>query len=98
MSDDYTPIDCTTYSEYELAIIRRWALRVSWDDTDGTSHIALLKPRDLQTRDRVEYLIAEREDGERIEIRLDRIRGARQVDVRPGGGNAENAKTRRRKE
>lgn len=81
MSDDYTPIDCTTYSEYELAIIRGWALRVAWEEADGVSHIELLKPRDLQTREHVEYLIAERESGERIEIRLDRIRGAQRIRV-----------------
>ena len=80
MNDDYTPIDCTTYSEYELAIIRGWHLRVSWQDDDDVSHIELLKPRDLQTREHVEYLIAQRESGERVEIRLDRIREAQRVD------------------
>lgn len=76
MSSDYTPIDCRTYSEYELAILRGWRLRLSWQDDAGITHIEQLQPRDLQTRDHVEYLIADREDGERIEIRLDRIQEA----------------------
>lgn len=76
MSDDYIPIDCHTYSEYELAIIRGWQLRLSWQDDAGIAHIEQLHPRDLQTRDHIEYLVAERENGERIEIRLDRIREA----------------------
>lgn len=78
MSDDedYTPVDCGLYSHYELAIMRGWHLQVTWQDPAGLDHIELLRPRDLQTRDHVEYLIAERGDGERIEIRLDRIREA----------------------
>ena len=83
MSDDqdYTPIDCGLYSRYELAIMRGWALRITWEDATGMSHIELLHPRDLQTRDHAEYLIAERGDGERIEIRLDRIREAQRREV-----------------
>lgn len=78
MSDDtgYTPIDCGIYSSYELAILRGWRLQITWQDPAGMNHIELLRPRDLQTRDHAEYLIAERGDGERVEIRLDRIREA----------------------
>ncbi|BAZ92464.1 transcriptional antiterminator [Thiohalobacter thiocyanaticus] len=74
--DHYTPIDCGLYSNFELAILRGWRLQVTWQDNSGLDHIELLRPRDLQTRDHAEYLIAERGDGERIEIRLDRIREA----------------------
>lgn len=74
---DYTPIDCDQYSEYELAIIRKWKLRVGWRDTQGQTHVEMLQPRDLQTRQGEEYLIAETATGDRLEIRLDQITEAK---------------------
>lgn len=76
MSDDedrYTPIDCGLYSEYELAIMHRRRLRVHWRDAAGTDHIERVMPRDLKTENRCEYLIAERQDGSLLSLRLDRI-------------------------
>jgi Rho-binding antiterminator len=70
---DYIPIDCALYSEYELAIMRRWRLRIVWKDETGLSHVEMLLPRDLQTRQGEEFLIAESGSGERLEIRLDQI-------------------------
>lgn len=70
---DYTPIDCDQYSEYELAIIRKWKLRIAWQDTAGLSHIEALMPLDLQTRQGEEFLVATTTHGQRIEIRLDQI-------------------------
>lgn len=77
---DYTPIDCALYSEYELAIMRRWKLRIVWKDESGLSHVEMLLPRDLQTRQGEEFLIAETAAGERLQIRLDQITEAQ----RPG--------------
>jgi Rho-binding antiterminator len=76
---DYTPIDCDRYSEYELAIIRKWKLRIGWRDADGLSHIEVLRPCDLQTRHGEEFLIAETLAGEPLEIRLDQITEARHL-------------------
>lgn len=70
---DYTPIDCGQYSEYELAILQRRRLRVSWTDRHGLSRIDLLSPVDLVTRDHAEYLVANRAGGDTVEVRLDRI-------------------------
>ena len=70
---DYTPIDCALYSQYELAILHHRRLRVSWRDPVGETHIAMLIPRDLQTRDGAEYMIAEDQDGQALELRLDWI-------------------------
>lgn len=74
---DYTPIDCDKYSEYELAIIRKWKLRIGWRDAHGQTHVEMLLPRDLQTRLGEEYLIAETLNGESLEIRLDHITEAK---------------------
>ncbi|HET8701769.1 MAG TPA: transcriptional antiterminator, Rof [Nitrococcus sp.] len=70
---DYHPIACATYAELELAILRRKALRIGWRDCDHTRHLAMLRPRNLITRDHAEYLIAEDRGGSELEIRLDRI-------------------------
>lgn len=78
---DYTPIDCDVYSEYELAILRKWKLRIGWKDTQGLTHIETLLPRDLQTRHGEEFLIAETVTGERMEIRLDQITEAKRLSA-----------------
>lgn len=76
MSDDlepYKPIACGLHSEYELAIMRRVKLRLSWLDAQGQQHIGNMLPLDLYTRHHVEYLVAQAIDGRQHEIRLDRI-------------------------
>lgn len=74
---EYTPIDCDRYSEYELAIMHKRKLRVCWRDAAAVTHVETLLPRDLQTRQGEEFLIAENSAGERLEIRLDRIAEAK---------------------
>ncbi len=73
---DYHPIDCGLHSEYELAIMHRQRLRLCWQDPDGTEHIEVIMPLDLQTRAGEEFLIVRTAAGERLHIRLDRIRQA----------------------
>jgi len=70
---DYTPIDCGLHSEYELAILRGNRLRISWRGADGQHHLDVLKPLDLQTRKREEFLIGEDRHGRQLELRLDHI-------------------------
>jgi Rho-binding antiterminator len=73
---EYTPIDCALYSQYELAILHHRRVRVSWRDARGEVHIAMLVPRDLQTRAGAEFMIADDQDGQRLELRLDQIQHA----------------------
>ncbi len=73
---DYRPIDCKTYGEYELAIVRRQRLRVRWQDASGLPHVETLVPLDLETCEGEEFLHAQNANGERLRLRLDRIRGA----------------------
>ncbi|MCW9058848.1 MAG: transcriptional antiterminator, Rof [Gammaproteobacteria bacterium] len=70
---EYTPIDCELYNQYELAILHHRRLRVCWRDTRDETHIAMLTPRDLQTREGAEFMIAEDQDGQSLELRLDWI-------------------------
>lgn len=71
--DDYTPIECGLYSEYEVAILHQIVLKLHWRDAQGMDHIDRVKPLDLQTRNHCEYLVAQDSEGNRREIRLDRI-------------------------
>ena len=70
---DYVSIPCDLYSRYELAILHDERLCISWRSGEGMVHVETLQPRDLQTRDGVEYLIAETCAHEHREVRLDRI-------------------------
>lgn len=70
---DYTPIDCGLHSEYELAIMHGENLQLEWRDDAGQQHTASVKALDLQVHDHAEFLLAETYEGERLQIRLDRI-------------------------
>jgi Rho-binding antiterminator len=70
---DYVPVDCGLYSEYELAIMHRDRLRLSWRDSAGNAHIGVVTPTDLRTRNGAEFMIVTAQDGAKLEIRLDRI-------------------------
>ena len=70
----YTPIDCGLHSQYELAIMRGWRLRMRWRDEAGGSHLETLRPTDMETREGAEYMLVESGDHrEALRIRLDMI-------------------------
>lgn len=71
--DTYTPISCADYDAYEVAIMHGQRLRTTWRDDDGLQHIESLAPKDLQTRDGEEYLIAVTCTDRVLRLRLDRI-------------------------
>lgn len=70
----YHPIPCETYAELEVAILHQVRLRVAWRSVNGAMHVQRLTPKDLNTRNHEEFLLAEDDNGEAVEIRLDRIR------------------------
>ncbi len=70
---DYTPIDCSLHSEYELAVVQGKRLRISWLHPDGQRRVENMTPCDLRTRDHAEYLLVEQADGRQLELRLDHI-------------------------
>jgi len=65
---DYRPIPCALHSEYELAIMHRRRVQLRW--TGGDEPVL---PLDLVARNGEEFLIFERSDGQRQEVRLDHI-------------------------
>jgi len=73
---DYQPIACGLYSQYELAIMRRTPLTLSWRGNDGLSHLETLLPEDLQTCNGEEFLVARSGSGKQFRVRLDRILAA----------------------
>ena len=72
-NDAYTPISCGQHSLYELAIMQRVMLLLTWRSEDGQNHIGKFMPLDLKTQDQQEFLIAQGNDGSIHQIRLDRI-------------------------
>ena len=71
--NNYQPISCELYSEYELAIMHGQKVKLVWHE-QGQSRIATVMPLDLVTRDHQEFLIAEDHQREPLQIRLDFIR------------------------
>jgi len=70
---DYNPIDCELYSAYELLIMHRKRLQLSWRGPGGVAHIGIVTPTDLSTRDGAEFMVVTGQDGATFTIRLDRI-------------------------
>jgi Rho-binding antiterminator len=71
---DYTPVDCGLHSTYELAIMRRQPVRLSWRDSERTMHTGTVLPTDLLTRNGEEFMRVSHAQGESLDIRLDYIR------------------------
>jgi len=70
---DYRPVDCGLHSEFELAVLRRQPVRISWQSKDGQAHIEVLTPVDLLTRQHEEYLVLADENRQQHALRLDHI-------------------------
>lgn len=87
---DYRIVDCDLHDLYEIAILRRRRLLLNWRDAAGMSHLEMILPLDMRTCPDGEFLVSVRANGERTEIRLDRILHARDpisgedFQVRPG--------------
>ena len=76
---DYEPIDCGLYSAYEVAILQRKRLRISWRDAAGQPHIDVVAPKDLRTLHHEEFLVVENQAGLTLELRLDFITNAESI-------------------
>jgi Rho-binding antiterminator len=70
---DYQPISCANYDHFEIAILHGQCLRITWHDEEGLVHVEILRTRDLQTRNGAEFLLADSQTGQHIELRLDKI-------------------------
>jgi transcriptional antiterminator Rof (Rho-off) len=72
-NNSYQAISCADYSKYELWIMHRESLKMTWKDETGQEHLGILRPLDLRTRNKQEFLIAQLPQGDNVQIRLDMI-------------------------
>lgn len=70
---DYTPVDCGLHSEFELRVMRRQPLRLTWRDAQGMEHTGVYRPLDLCTRDGGEFMLVTAADDRELQLRLDHI-------------------------
>ncbi|MCW8901779.1 MAG: hypothetical protein OQK75_03200 [Gammaproteobacteria bacterium] len=76
-NDKYIPISCDLHSQYELAIMHKNMLELSWLSDDELITETNISPIDVQTKDKAEYLIAVTRDNKNLCIRLDHIKKMR---------------------
>jgi transcriptional antiterminator Rof (Rho-off) len=69
----YRPISCARYSEYELFILQRKKLRLTWCE-QNILHTQIVQPLDLRTSRGEEYFVCRATSGETLSVRLDRVR------------------------
>ncbi len=69
----YRPISCASYDEYEIAIMHRARLHLTWQE-DNVTYDQVVTPLNLRTEAGAEYLILDDASGARHEVRLDQIR------------------------
>jgi transcriptional antiterminator Rof (Rho-off) len=74
--NEYQPIACALHEQYQYAVIKKHRLDLLWVDVMGERFRAVVMPKDVFTRSKEEYLRAEINADETIEIRLDRIQAA----------------------
>lgn len=68
----YQVISCERHSEYELMAMHRRHCRLSWQSAEQSLETEGMVV-DIVTRDRAEYLVLQESNGQRHEIRLDKI-------------------------
>ncbi len=69
---DYQPIACALHERLEFSVLRKLKLELNYADSTGI-HRERVLPLDVVTRDRAEWLLFQKMDGETVEIRLDAI-------------------------
>jgi len=70
---NYQAIACAVHSKYELAILQKRVVSISWKDIDGILHQENLLPYDLLSSKGEEFLLAKTKEDDQRKIRLDYI-------------------------
>ena len=73
MTNPYKPRACSLHDEYEIAIMQKRHLIITWLDDSGFSHSDKVLPKDILVKDRAEFLVANTKDDKELIIRLDKI-------------------------
>ncbi|MCK5336575.1 MAG: transcriptional antiterminator, Rof [Gammaproteobacteria bacterium] len=69
----YQPIECGLHSEYELAIMHKERVILSWIGINNKTQTETVEPIDIMVRDKQEFLKVRTENNKTNEIRLDKI-------------------------
>lgn len=78
MNTDYQPIPCAQHERLEFSVLRKIPLRLEFFDQGERRH-EKVQPLDVNTRNGAEWLKIRREDGSKMEIRLDAIVGFQEM-------------------
>ena len=73
MSDEYKPISCALYSQFELWIMHGDQIRLAWHAEDNVTRMERVVPRDVRAEKGVEYLYFHDMNTNSSRVRLDRI-------------------------
>ncbi len=73
MTTEYTAIDCGLHSQFELAIMHKQWLLVSWKEPHYERKSIRAKPIDIYARNHEEFLVIVDEQDTQHTIRLDHI-------------------------
>lgn len=69
----YQPVSCDLHSQYELAIMHKNKLSLSWLEGENTVSETNIMPVDVLTKNKTEYLIAKTAEKKDLCLRLDHI-------------------------
>lgn len=69
----YQPISCNLHSQYELAIMHKNKLDLTWIDDGKYISDTNIMPVDIKTKNKAEYLIAKTSAQKDLILRLDQI-------------------------
>jgi transcriptional antiterminator Rof (Rho-off) len=73
MNNSYQPIACSLHDEYEIAIMHKKYIDIKWSGDGGGEYTDKVLPKDIQVKDREEFLVANTRDNKELCIRLDKI-------------------------
>ena len=69
----YQPVSCDLHSQYELAIMHKNRLCLTWLENGEAATKTGVTPVDVQTKNKAEYLIVKTAEQDELVIRLDQI-------------------------
>ena len=73
MASDYRPIPCALHSDYERLAMANAPVRARWRNVAGQLRETVGRVADVRTRHGEEFLHLAQDDGQTVQIRLDRI-------------------------
>ena len=73
MSDEYKPISCALYSQFELWIMHGDQIRLAWHAEDNVTRMERVAPIDVRAESGVEYLYFHDANTKPGRVRLDYI-------------------------